>query len=41
LPFTFPEPVLDELVVRLRRAWLDLRRHGPTAADPITTISIV
>ncbi|GAA2799107.1 aminotransferase-like domain-containing protein [Crossiella cryophila] len=29
LPFTFPEPVLDELVDRLERAWTELRRHGP------------
>ncbi|MGH3716278.1 MAG: PLP-dependent aminotransferase family protein, partial [Micromonosporaceae bacterium] len=34
LPYTFPEPVLDELVVRLRRAWADLHRHGP--ATPTT-----
>jgi DNA-binding transcriptional MocR family regulator len=41
LPYTFPEPVLDELVVRLRRAWLDLRRHGPATPDPITPTNIV
>lgn len=29
LPFTFPEDTLTELVRRLQRAWLELRRHGP------------
>jgi DNA-binding transcriptional MocR family regulator len=30
VPFTFPEPVLTELVERLARAWTELQRHGPT-----------
>lgn len=29
LPFTFPQDTLTELVRRLQRAWLELRRHGP------------
>ncbi|WP_328593164.1 aminotransferase-like domain-containing protein [Lentzea tibetensis] len=29
LPFTFPEETLTELVRRLHRAWLELKRHGP------------
>jgi len=32
LPFGFPDVVLDELVARLRRAWTELRRHGPAPA---------
>ncbi|HVK25371.1 MAG TPA: PLP-dependent aminotransferase family protein [Actinokineospora sp.] len=37
LPYTFPVQVLTETVARLRRAWLELRRHGPTS-DPVQTI---
>lgn len=29
LPFTFPIPVLTEIVERLSRAWHELLRHGP------------
>jgi len=29
LPFTLPSETLTELVRRLHRAWLELRRHGP------------
>jgi len=31
LPFTFPIPVLTEIVDRLYRAWHELRRHGPVS----------
>uniref|UniRef100_UPI0039BEDA9F aminotransferase-like domain-containing protein n=1 Tax=Lentzea alba TaxID=2714351 RepID=UPI0039BEDA9F len=33
LPFTFPEETLTELVRRLQRAWLELRRHGPESSS--------
>jgi DNA-binding transcriptional MocR family regulator len=34
LPFTFPAPVLAELVDRLERAWAELQRHGPPSGPP-------
>jgi DNA-binding transcriptional MocR family regulator len=34
VPFTFPEPVLTELVERLARAWTELQRHGPPPPSP-------
>nr|WP_054049277.1 PLP-dependent aminotransferase family protein [Alloactinosynnema sp. L-07] len=37
LPYTFPVQVLTETVTRLRRAWIELRRHGPTT-DPMQTL---
>ena len=30
VPYTFPIPTLTEMVARLRRAWTELMRHGPT-----------
>jgi hypothetical protein len=38
LPFTFPVEVLPELVERLRRAWTELRRHGPAATTPLQPV---
>lgn len=37
LPYTFPVQVLTETVARLRRAWIELRRHGPTT-DPMENL---
>ncbi len=35
MPYTFPEPVLVELVDRLARAWTELNRHGPVESRPV------
>lgn len=37
VPFTLPADVITELVDRLARAWVDLRRHGPVQ-DPVEPI---
>jgi DNA-binding transcriptional MocR family regulator len=35
VPFAYPEPVLDDAVGRLARAWQELRRHGPPPDVPM------
>ncbi|GAB2643381.1 aminotransferase-like domain-containing protein [Kribbella swartbergensis] len=35
VPFAYPEPVLDDAVARLARAWQELRRHGPPPDVPM------
>jgi len=35
VPFAYPEPVLDDAVDRLARAWQELRRHGPPPDVPM------
>jgi DNA-binding transcriptional MocR family regulator len=35
VPFAYAEPVLEDAVDRLARAWQELRRHGPAPAVPL------
>jgi DNA-binding transcriptional MocR family regulator len=35
VPFAYPEPVLDDALDRLSRAWQELRRHGPPPDVPL------
>ncbi|WP_202866076.1 aminotransferase-like domain-containing protein [Kribbella turkmenica] len=35
VPFAYPEPILDDAVDRLARAWQELRRHGPPPDVPM------
>jgi DNA-binding transcriptional MocR family regulator len=35
VPFAYAEPVLEDAVDRLARAWHELRRHGPAPAVPV------